>query len=147
MSAATSAVRVPVRTTSTPVRTARPLSAPPEATPRLRVVRAPAHARTRVPFVLLCMAVLAGSLLAALVLNTAMAQGEYERQGLQGRLSDSTQSLQAIDAQLERATSPEALAAAARALGMVPVPASQGGYLRLSDGAVLGNPTPAGSGG
>lgn len=85
--------------------------------------------------------------LAALVLNTAMAQGEYERQGLQGRLSDSTQSLQAIDAQLERATSPEALAAAARALGMVPVPASQGGYLRLSDGAVLGNPTPAGSGG
>ena len=121
-----------------------PTSAP---APRLRVVRAPAHARTHLPFVLLCMAVLACALLGALLLNTTMAQGEYNRQSLQARLSDSTQNLQSIEAQLQRATSPDALAASARALGMVLVPASQGGYLRLSDGAVLGNPTPAGGAG
>jgi hypothetical protein len=111
------------------------------------VVRAPAHASTRLPFVLLCMAVLASALLGALLLNTSMAQGEYERQNLQSRLSTSTQNLQAIEAQLQRSTSPDELAASARALGMVLVPASQGGYLRLSDGAVLGNPTPAGTAG
>ena len=138
-------VRVPLPGTP-PLRHPRPSASQP-APARLRVVRAPSQLRTRVPFVLLCMSVLAASLLGALVLNTSMAQGEYERQGLQVRLSESTQAVQSINGQLESASSPEHLAASARALGMVLVPASQGGYLRLADGAVLGNPTPAGVGG
>lgn len=125
---------------------AAPRYAPrPSPAPRLRVVRAPAQARTRVPFVLLCMAVLAASLLGALLLNTSMAQGEYERFALQSRLAQAAQSQQRIAGELEHAASPEQLAAAAGALGMVPT--DGGGYLRLSDGAVLGNPVPAGSGG
>src|SRR5690606_28572056 len=44
--------------------------------PDLRVVRAPQHARTRASFVAMCMVLLVGSLLGALVLNTSMAQGE-----------------------------------------------------------------------
>ena len=108
-------------------------------------MRAPAHGRTRVPFVLLCMSILAASLLGALLLNTSMAQGEYERFALQTRLAQSAQSQQRISAQLDLAGSPSQLAAAARALGMEP--SAGAGYLRLSDGAVLGNPVPAGAGG
>lgn len=120
----------------------RSRSTPP---PRLRVVRAPAQARTRVPFVLTCMALLAGSLLGALLLNTSMAQGEYERFALQSRLAESTQVQQQITNELRLAESSAQLAAAASALGMVPT--THGAYLRLADGAVLGDPVPAGAGG
>ena len=113
--------------------------------PRLLVVLAPAHARTRVPFVVLCMAVLVASLLGALVLNTSMAQVEYERFALHTRLAQSAQAQQDMRSQLEQAAAPAQLAAAASALGMVPT--TTGGYLRLADGAVLGNPAPAGAAG
>lgn len=129
-----------------PVRAPRTRTAPrpvPEAPrPRLRVVRAPAQARTRVPFVLMCMGVLVTALLAALVLNTSMAQGEYERYALQTRLAQSAQAQQEMRTELELAAAPTQLASAAGALGMVPT--NSGGYLRLADGVVLGNPVPAG---
>lgn len=113
--------------------------------PRLRVVRAPAQTRTRAPFVVTCMALLAGSLLGALLLNTSMAQGEYERFALQSRLAESAQVQQQITSELRLAESSAQLAAAASALGMVPT--THGAYLRLADGAVLGDPVPAGAGG
>ncbi len=137
MSAAQSAaVRAPAR----PARR----EAPRETPPRLRVVPPPRRARTRVPFVALCMAVLAASLLGVLLLNTAMAQGEYERYGLATRLAQSAQQQQELVTELDEAAAPARLAARAKALGMVP--STTGGYLRLSDGAVLGSPTPAGRG-
>lgn len=115
--------------------------APPR--PALRVVRAPAHGRTRMPFVVLCMAVLAVSLLGVLLLHTAMAQGEYQRVALQRRLVDSVQGQQQIATELRSAESSARLAEAAAALGMVPT--SHGAYLRLADGVVLGDPVPAGA--
>ncbi|WP_182113645.1 MULTISPECIES: hypothetical protein [unclassified Actinotalea] len=115
----------------------------PEPAPRLRVVRAPAQARTRVPFVVLCMALLAASLLGALLLNTSMAQGEYERLALQQRLAESSREQERIATELRAAESSTQLAAAATALGMVPT--THGAYLRLADGAVLGDPVPAGA--
>lgn len=114
------------------------------ARPRLRVVPAPAQARTRVPFVMLCMSVLATALLGALLLNTSMAKGEYSRLDLQTRLAQSTQAQQKMLGELDRAASPANLAESARGLGMLP---ATGGYLRLSDGAVLGSPSPAGGSG
>ena len=131
------ATAVPRRAPGAPVQTPAP------ARPRLRVVRAPAHARTRVPFVLTCIGALAAALLGALLLNTSMAQGEYQRYELATRLAQSAQAQQEMRSELEGVSSPAALAAAAQALGMVPT--TSGGYLRLSDGAVLGNPVPAGS--
>ena len=113
----------------------------PQPRPRLRVVPAPAQARTRVPFVMLCMAVLATALLGALLLNTSMAQGAYSRLDLQARLAQSAQAQQQMAGELESAASPARLAEAARALGMLP---ATGGYLRLADGVVLGDPRPAG---
>lgn len=147
-------VRTAARSTARASASAAPSGAPrsaprrapsaPAVRPRLRVVRAPAQARTRVPFVVTCIAALASALLGALLLNTSMAQMEYQRYELATRLSQSAQAQQEMRGDLERVSSPEALAGAARALGMVPNDA--GGYLRLSDGAVLGNPVPAGQG-
>jgi len=124
-----------------PRRAPAPTPAPPR--PRLRVVRAPAHARTRVPFVLTCIGALASALLGALLLNTSMAQGEYDRYELQTRLAQSAQAQQEMRTRLEQLSAPAALAAAAAELGMVP--STTGGYLRLADGVVLGNPAPAGA--
>jgi hypothetical protein len=122
-----------------------PRPAPVPERPRLRVVRAPTQARTRVPFVMLCMAILVVALLTALVLNTTMAKGEYERYELQTRLAQSAEAVQQMRSDFEQVAAPNRLAASAAALGMVP--STTGGYLRLADGAVLGNPTPAGAGG
>lgn len=116
----------------------------PAPRPRLRVVAAPEQPRTRVPFVLLCIAVLVAAMLGALLLNTSMAQGEYERRALQARLVQSVQAQQQMLSDLERAGSPAELARAADELGMVP---ATGGYLRLADGVVLGDPSPAGADG
>ncbi|HMO10549.1 MAG TPA: hypothetical protein PKB06_03385 [Actinotalea sp.] len=140
MSAAQSAA---VRATS-PLR--RPVSpaAPPRTReqPRLRLVPPPVRSRARVPFVALCMALLTASLLSVLLLNTAMAQGEYERYALATRLAQSAQRQQLLVTELDRAAAPASLAGRAAALGMVP--SSAGAYLRLHDGVVLGDPTPAG---
>jgi len=120
----------------------RPASAP---APRLRVVRAPEHARTRVPFILACMAVLAGALLSALLLNTSMAASAYAKYDLSNELGRLNQDQQDLTAQLDAKASPTQLAAAAAALGMVPTNGT--GWLRLSDGSVQGAPEPAGAGG
>jgi hypothetical protein len=109
---------------------------PRQAPPRLRLVPAPGRARRRVPFVAVCMAVLAASLLLVLVLNTTMAQGEYTRYKLAASLAQSAQQQQELSAQLDQAASPALLAQRAQALGMVP--STVGGYVRLADGAVLG---------
>ena len=113
--------------------------------PRLRVVRAPEHARTRVPFILACMAVLAGALLSALLLNTSMAASAYAKYDLSNELGRLNQDQQDLTAQLDAKASPTQLAAAAAALGMVPTNGT--GWLRLSDGSVQGAPEPAGAGG
>lgn len=125
-----------------------PRPAPARATPappRLRPVPAPPPVRSRVPFVLLCMAVLASALLGALLLNTAMATGAYEAARLQAEIARLSEREQDLAAALERHGSPDNLARAARELGMVPAP--ELAFLRLSDGAVLGDPTPAKGGG
>ena len=115
------------------------------AAPRLRLVRAPEQTRTRVPFVLFCIAVLVGALLGALVLNTSMADGAYQAQRLQIQLAAQARTEQDLNTQLRAHEATGALAASASALGMVP--SAGPAFLRLSDGAVVGAPTPAGTGG
>ena len=118
-------------------RPARPAVAPQQA-PRLRLVRAPAQTRTRVPFVVACMAILAGALLTALLLNTTMARGAYEKHDLDVELARLASTQQDLSAALDRRASPAELAASARALGMVQ--ARSTGWLRLADGTVRGGP-------
>ncbi|NMR20614.1 hypothetical protein [Cellulomonas fimi] len=114
-----------------------------DAEPRLLLVRAPQHTRTRAPFVLLCIAILASSLLGALLLNTSMARGSYEAHDLQIEAAQLARVEQQLSTDLLANKAPGQLAGVARALGMVPAP--ELAFLRLSDGAVLGSPTPAGA--
>src|SRR3954470_5977902 len=125
---------------------ARPRTAPqnPPA-PRLKVVRAPEHARTRMPFILACMAVLAGALLSALLLNTSMASTAYAKFDLNNQLGQLQQDAKDKQADLDAMASSAHLAAAAGALGMVQTNGT--GWLRLSAATVQGAPEPAGAAG
>jgi len=126
--------------------------APAPARPRLRLVRAPVHTRTRVPFVSLCMSILGVALLASLLLNTTMAQVSYRQHELTNELTALERSIQESQATLEFAASPKQLARAAKKLGMVPAPDIA--FLSLEKTKVLGNPkaaegpttTPSGAG-
>ncbi|RMI08639.1 hypothetical protein [Cellulomonas triticagri] len=123
----------------------RPRSAPatsaPAPRPRLRVVRPPAQARTHVPFVVTCMAILAGALLSALLLNTQLAAGAYETRTMDVRLAELARSEQQLSAEIDANKSPAQLAARATELGMQPAGAT--GWLRLADGTVSGGVEPA----
>ncbi len=136
MSAATARATAPQ-----PVPRPRPSAPATPPAPRLRVVATPAQARTRVPFVLACMAVLAAALLSALLLNTSTAAQAFERYSLGNKLARMQQDQAELHAQLDAKSSPANLATAARAIGMVP--ANGTGWLRLSDGSVQGAPAPA----
>lgn len=120
-----------------PVRgTAAPAGRPSEVVPRLRLVQAPVHTRSRVPFVLTCIVILAVALLGTLVLNTAMADGSFEAQRIKRELAVQAQVTDRFQAELDALTSPQALAAQATALGMVQV--ANPGILRLSDESIFG---------
>ncbi len=128
-------------------RPARPAAPAPasQPTPRLLLVRAPAQARTRVPFVIACMVILVAALATALLLNTTMARGAFEKQALDVELYRLAQSEQDLAAQVDHLRSPEQLASAAQARGMVK--AESIAWLFLADGTVQGAAGGAGAGG
>ena len=108
---------------------------------RIRLVPTPATSRSRVPFILLCITTLGVALVGVLLLNTTMAHGSYEQRGLQRELARLAQEEQALLAQLDAASSPRELAEHAARMGMVQD--STPAFVRLSDGKVIGDVTPA----
>jgi hypothetical protein len=123
---------------------ARPLRQPaPASAPRPRLVALP-RLRTRAPrtpFVLLVLGILGTGLLSLLLLNTALAQGSFRIHDLQSTASTLGDRQQQLQQTVDRMSTPAHLSAAARRLGLVQV--HNPGYLRLSDGRVLGDPRPA----
>lgn len=109
--------------------------------PRLRVVRNPAPARSLVPYLVLCAAILLGALVGALLLNTQMAVGAYELHESHRELNRLVETEASLRQQVEVAGSPAELQRTAESLGMVP--AESIGFIRLADGTVLGDPVPA----
>lgn len=103
---------------------------------RLEVVRAPLQARSRVPFLVLCMSLLGLALLCALLVNTTMAQNSYEMSELRREVGQVRQDTQRLQAEVWDAK--ESLPERALALGMVEAPSPS--MVRLSDGVVLGVP-------
>jgi hypothetical protein len=101
---------------------------------RLELVRAPLQARSRVPFLVLCMSVLGLALMCALLVNTTMAQNSYEMSGLRREVGQVRQDAQQLEALVREQET--ALPETASRLGMVESPAPA--MVRLSDGAVLG---------
>lgn len=104
--------------------------------PRLRLVRAPAQARSRLPFLLLCVAILGGAMLGALALNTSMATTAYTISARQVELAQLSQTEQQLNTQLEQMASPTQLAAAADKIGMVPAEGLS--YITLANGTITG---------
>jgi len=109
--------------------------------PRVRLVAPPASSRRRLPFGILCGAVLLLSLLAVLLLNISLSHGAYELHALAGEQQDAGERREALAEQLERTGAPAELGRRAAELGMVP--AGTAAVVRLPDGEVVGVPTPA----
>lgn len=95
----------------------------------------------RTPFAVLVIAMLAAGVVGLLMFNTHMQQASFKATALQDRVNVLTAKEQSLDLELDRLRDPQRLAVAAKALGMVAP--SQPAFVRLSDGSVLGNPTPA----
>ena len=125
-----SAVRVPG---------ARPAarSAPP---PRLRVISAPPHARSRAGLAIACLVILAAGLVGLLLLNVSLERGSYELHDLQATQDQLLEQRQALAEQIESFRAPQRLAERATALGMVPAPDTT--FVRLGAGSAQAAPIP-----
>lgn len=95
----------------------------------------------RTPFAVLVLVMLAAGVVGLLMFNTNMQQLSFKATALQDRVSVLTAQEQALDLELDQLRDPQQLAVAAKSLGMVAP--SQPAFIRLSDGRVLGTPTPA----
>ncbi|GAA1062287.1 hypothetical protein [Agromyces bracchium] len=115
----------------------------PAAAPRLRPAPEPGarRARPRLAYAVVALASIGAIAIVQLLLSIAMTQGAYEMDEQLLRQAELQREQQKLSDDLDRLESPQFLAANAEALGMVPNAAPV--YLRLSDGAVLGDPTAA----
>lgn len=104
--------------------------------PRVRAVTAPRHR-----LLMVCVAVLSVGLIGVLLLNTVISQGAFRQRQLELALSTVSDDEEDLAAAVQQAESPLNVEKRARALGMVP--AGSPVFLRLSDGAILGEPVPA----
>ena len=125
--------------TATTVRTRA--AAPRSGAQPLRLVRRLPRESGRLPFALLVIFLVAAGLVGLLLVNTSLQSGAFEA----GRLQQSNQLLSEqqgdLERQVQQLASPSEVTRRASALGMVPNP--NPGFLRLSDGKVLGDPQPA----
>jgi hypothetical protein len=108
---------------------------------RLSVVPTPKLRAPRAPFVVVIVAILTVGLVGLLLLNTALAQGSFRMHDLQRQTAALQDREQQLQVDVDAANNPARLAAAAHHFGLVP--AKDPGFLRLSDGRVLGAPQAA----
>jgi hypothetical protein len=129
---------------------AAPARTVPARTPRsiLSLVPSPIQAR-RAPFVALLLVLLAGGLVALLLLNTASAQDAFKLHALQSKEAALAQDMQVYSSMGDGLDNPAILAARATALGMVqgdiPVFLARGaalpvGAVRVGDEAYIPGP-------
>jgi hypothetical protein len=114
---------------------------------RLTVVPQRSLGRTqaaRTPFAVLVLGMLAAGVVGLLMFNTHMQQASFTATALQAQVTELTAKEQSLNMELDALRDPQRLATAAKDLGMVPP--SQPAFVRLADGRVLGNPTPATTG-
>jgi hypothetical protein len=130
-----------VTSRATPVRP--DLRLVPGVPPRARR-RTLAAAGSRAPFVLLVVALLVGTTLGLLILNTVIAVDSLKATSLRAENAERAQEVQRLEQQVVTAGTPAEIARAAEAAGLVP--AGPAGYLVLDPdgGAILrGTPEPA----
>jgi hypothetical protein len=106
--------------------------------------RSQRRARPRIVYGLIAVGGLFVILIAQLLLSIALSQGAYQISSLQVEQKNLARDQQTLTESLHVLQSPQNLSARATTLGMV-MNSSSSGWLRLSDGAVLSNPSAAGS--
>lgn len=119
-------------TSARPAPASRPAT---EQRPRLRAVGTPEQARSLAPFAWACVLIILASLGSVLLLNTAMAQGAYERRDLKIEIATLHQERSSLVSALEANSAPNRLANAAEKLGMRPHETL--GFVSIDRGAVL----------
>ncbi len=117
-----------------------PAPSGPQRSGYLRLVPQRRSKAARTPFVVVVVALLGGGLLGLLALNTVLAQDAFRLHTLKTEGKQLAVREQVLRREVEGLRTPEALAARATAMGMVP--AGPPAFLRLSDGAVIGEPVP-----
>jgi hypothetical protein len=122
---------------------AAPVSIPrtPHGSTALRLVPTGRLQPPRAPFVALVVGLLAAGLVGLLILNTIIAENSFRARDLQARGVALDLNQQRLQRHIDALEAPAALASRARSLGMVPAGAPA--FIRLTDGKVLGHPTPA----
>jgi hypothetical protein len=109
---------------------------------RLTVVpRATGRRAARVPFVTLVSLLLVGGVAGLLAFNTSMQQASFTATAMEQRAQALDAEEQSLTLQLDALRDPQRVALRAKDMGMVP-PTSPA-FIRLSDGKVLGKPSPA----
>jgi len=130
--------------TALPARSAPAPRRSPSPKPDRRLRPAPEpgrRAKPRLVYAIIALGGVALIVVAQLLLSIAVAQGAYEIDAYQVQQAELAREEQKLAEDLDRVESPQYLAQNAEALGMVPN--ANPVYLRLSDGAVLGEPTAA----
>ena len=109
---------------------------------RLTVVpRAPGRSAARVPFVVLVSLLLVGGVAGLLCFNTSMQQASFTSTAMEERSQALDAREQSLVMELDALRDPQRVAVKAQEMGMVP--ATSPAFIRLSDGKVLGKPSPA----
>jgi hypothetical protein len=108
---------------------------------RLTVVPRTRTRTSRVPFVMLVSFVLLAGVIGLLMFNTSMQQASFTATAMEHQAATLTAREQTLRMELDVLRDPQRVAAQAQRMGMV-IPAAPA-FLRLSDGKVLGTPTPA----
>ena len=108
---------------------------------RLTVVpRTPVRA-ARVPFVVLVSLLLVGGVAGLLCFNTSMQQASFTATAMEDQAAALDAKQQSLNMELDALRDPQRVAVRAKEMGMVPPNAPA--FIRLSDGKVLGRPSPA----
>ncbi len=109
---------------------------------RLTVVpRATGRRAARVPFVTLVSLLLVGGVAGLLAFNTSMQQASFTATAMEQKAEALDAKEQSLTMQLDALRDPQRVALSAKHMGMVPP--NSPAFIRLSDGKVLGRPTPA----
>ncbi|QAY74183.1 hypothetical protein ET445_13430 [Agromyces protaetiae] len=107
----------------------------------LRPAPEPKRGRPRLAYAIIATAAVGVIFAVQMLLSIAMTEGAYEADKYELRQIKLSQESQKLREEIDAMESPQYLAQRAEALGMVPNNAPV--YLRLSDGAVLGQPAAA----
>lgn len=123
-------------TSAAPAAPRRPSTPATPRRERLRLVDALPQRRSGTGFAVLCVGLLVGALITALLLNTWRAEASFVASDLRAEATELHDTRVTLQAAVARTTSPANLAAEAERLGLQPSPSTA--VLRLSDGGVLG---------